>query len=215
MGAGNLNRFNTLAPYYDRLASFVFGGSVQKAQEHFISHVPHGSRVLVLGGGTGKLLDRLLHVPDVSVCFVEASSVMIRLAKQRVGVAGNVQFIHGTVDSVPTPANFEVIVAPFFLDLFSNATLDKELREISARCDKTNTTWIVTDFISNQRWHRVFLWVMYAFFRLTCRLSTAGLPAWENALFRHGLIEQQVAYFYNGFIKTALYHRNPDADYSL
>ena len=45
--------FDRVAPYYDRLARLVFGGSIRRAQRHFLSQVPAAARVLLVGGAPG------------------------------------------------------------------------------------------------------------------------------------------------------------------
>ena len=206
MATATLDQFNRLAPFYDHLAKIVFRGAIQKAHKHFIDKIPQGSRVLVLGGGTGNFLTELLKVPNVQVCFVDTSSVMLKFAKRR-GENRNVKFIHGSVQSVPADLKFNVIITPFFLDLFSDRALAEEIRKINARAESEEVLWLVSDFTDDAGWKRAFLWVMYGFFRITCGLQTSALPAWHQALSDQGLIEQQVAFLYNGFIKTALYRR--------
>ena len=48
--------FDKLTPYYDLLTRLVFGKAIINSQEQFLSLVRSGSRVLVVGGGTGKIL---------------------------------------------------------------------------------------------------------------------------------------------------------------
>src|SRR5688572_28861247 len=102
--ASRLNQFNGLARRYDRLAKIIFGNSLLEAQTAYLNEISSNANVLILGGGTGKLLTRLLNVnKSCSIWYIEASSMMIELARQHAKKANRakVLFIHGTEDSIP------------------------------------------------------------------------------------------------------------------
>ncbi|MEP5106138.1 MAG: methyltransferase type 12, partial [Ekhidna sp.] len=52
-----VNDFDFVAPIYDRLSKLVFGKSLIKAQAYHLKVIGDKDRVLILGGGTGKLLE--------------------------------------------------------------------------------------------------------------------------------------------------------------
>lgn len=47
------NNFDRVASAYDTLARTAFGGSLKKAQCHWLHQIPADAKVLVLGSGTG------------------------------------------------------------------------------------------------------------------------------------------------------------------
>jgi tRNA (cmo5U34)-methyltransferase len=76
--------FNTIAPFYDFLVRLVFQQRLQEAQESLLVQIPEKGRVLILGGGTGWVLTRLLELkPEVSIVYVEVSEKMLALSQQR------------------------------------------------------------------------------------------------------------------------------------
>src|SRR5690348_16816239 len=98
-----LNSFDRIAGFYDALARIVFGKHIMNSQCYFLDALNDGSKVLILGGGTGWLLAELLsRKPHCEVWYVEASQRMITLSEVKTGaVKKNVHFIHGTEQSIP------------------------------------------------------------------------------------------------------------------
>ena len=81
------SNFNLIAPVYDFLAKMVFGSHLKKAQTIFLNQIKEGDRVLVVGGGTGWILEELnqLNKP-IKVVYVEPSTKMMSLSKARLTV---------------------------------------------------------------------------------------------------------------------------------
>ena len=67
------NNFNTIAPVYDFLAKMVFGRSLERAQAAFLSDLETKvkAKVLIVGGGTGKVLELLPEGLDLQIDYVE------------------------------------------------------------------------------------------------------------------------------------------------
>ena len=62
------NGFDFIAPYYDKLASLVYGNAIKNSQHVFLDRIPKASRILVVGGGSGVFLSALhQEVPDAHV----------------------------------------------------------------------------------------------------------------------------------------------------
>ena len=73
--------FNALALFYDQLKKIVFQSKLDEASRYFIPDIADNSSVLILGGGTGELLQHLNET--MSVVYLEQSSKMIEQAKSR------------------------------------------------------------------------------------------------------------------------------------
>lgn len=204
-----LNHFNHVAHVYDLLAGIVFGGRLSKAQQEFLSQVPQGAEVLVLGGGTGKFLEDLFEVnPGCRVDYVEASSSMIRLAAGRLpaAVRSRVEFIHGTEDDIPG-RKYDAVITYFFLDILPRDSFGRTVTSIHAALERGGI-WLVSDFRPPRRWWQgMMLKAMYAFFRLTAGIKTSSLPAWEIQLRSHGMVCERWQLYFGNFIKTALYRK--------
>ncbi|MEQ9414469.1 MAG: class I SAM-dependent methyltransferase, partial [Cyclobacteriaceae bacterium] len=115
MAAPQLNRFDKIAPFYDSLARFAFGKSLRSAQECNLESIVDCSDVLVLGGGTGKFLTKLLaQHTGCKVWYVEASQKMVDQAKSHLSYTDRVVFIHGTLENVPEQ-KFDAVITHFFV----------------------------------------------------------------------------------------------------
>jgi ubiquinone/menaquinone biosynthesis C-methylase UbiE len=200
------NDFNAIAAFYDPLSTFIFRQSMTRAQTFFLEEVPPGASVLMLGGGTGWLLAKLLRLNlTCTVSYIEASSKMLGLSMNKISAAETkrVNFIHGTEDSIPSHIVFDVVITPFFLDLFV-AERGYTVVEKVRRCLHSKGIWLVTDFMNTAWWHSAMLYVMYRFFKTTAHLEASKLPDWEIILKRNGLTELKSRFFYSGFIKSVL-----------
>lgn len=203
-----VNGFNAIARRYDFFKRLVFGNSIYQSEACFLDWIPRGGKILIVGGGTGEILSALAKAsPDSHICFVEASSEMLKIAKQRLPEtsARNVQFIHGTECDVPVGMSFDAVITAFFLDLFPDAKVRDICGLISGKI-KSDGLWLVSDFVFNGKfWQRILLWTMYRFFRLTCGILATRLPAWDHHITGVGMEEISSRSFYRAFIRSAVY----------
>ena len=87
--------YNKIAPVYDLLSRLVFGGAIVNAQRLLLPGLPRGQyRVLIVGGGTGWILDELgkQRPQGITVDYVEVSEKMISISKKRNWGANTVNF---------------------------------------------------------------------------------------------------------------------------
>ncbi|WP_420576912.1 class I SAM-dependent methyltransferase [Ekhidna sp.] len=165
-----VNDFDSIAPFYDCLAKLVFGKSLLEAQLAHISEIREKDHVLILGGGTGEILE---HIPFCkSVDYVEKSKQMIRRAERR-QVNLSINFIHHSFLTVELNKQYDIIICPFFLDCFGEENL---LTAIST-CKQKLTSggkMIVIDFAENSSdsW---IVKLMHFFFRITANLESRNL----------------------------------------
>src|SRR5258706_3883139 len=113
--------FNFIAPVYDPLAFLVYGNNLKKAKKTFFEKIPSQARVLLMGGGTGNILNDLLaKKPFIMVDFVEASSAMMRIAEKNLKkeFQERVNFINGDHHSIPKGVEYDVITSFFVIDCF-------------------------------------------------------------------------------------------------
>src|SRR6185295_7486640 len=74
--------YDLLAPFYDALSSIVFGNSMYRAQVHLLSDIPPGSKVLVLGGGTGRWLREVsIQRFHPEITYIDSSHGMLKRAR--------------------------------------------------------------------------------------------------------------------------------------
>lgn len=177
--------FDLLAPHYRWMEALCAGGQVQRCRTALLGAIPAPQRVLVYGEGNGRFLVELCRrFPEARVTVVEASGVMIDLARTRLrreGLAGaQVEFIHAdALTWQPPAAAFDLIVTCFFLDCFREDQLQK-LMPVIASAATAEAQWLIADFqIAPEGLRRVgsrvIVGFLYAFFRCVTRLPAHEL----------------------------------------
>jgi hypothetical protein len=106
--------FDLLAPHYRWMEALCAAGQLQRCRTALLGAIPAPQQVLVYGEGNGRFLVELCRrFPAARVIVVEASAVMIDLARarlQRAGLAGaRVEFIHA--DAHWLHADFQIAPA--------------------------------------------------------------------------------------------------------
>jgi hypothetical protein len=142
---------------------------------------------------------------------------MLALARDRLAAAGRtgaqVRFEHGDVFSVAlAPAHYDAVVTLFFLDCFSTEQV-ASLRDRIQASLKPGAAWLHADFALPARgWQRcrarLWLAVLYAFFRWQTSLSARSLPDTEGLLAEAGWRPQAIREFQGGLVRTVLFQRD-------
>ncbi|WP_332369451.1 class I SAM-dependent methyltransferase [Spirosoma telluris] len=106
--------FDWIAPVYDTLAFIVFGHRLKQAQVVFLNRIPPTASVLIVGGGSGWLLEQILRKREPKqVVYLETSAQMLALASQRIvrkALVGSVDFRVGDETSLQPDERFDVIL---------------------------------------------------------------------------------------------------------
>jgi hypothetical protein len=173
-----LNKYNKIAHFYTGLSRLVFGNQLLKIQQELITHLPTDGKLLILGGGNGKILPLIYqHAPRLSINYVEASSTMIQLAKKRAPNQQKITFHH--IDVLDYCHKHDHIYAGFFLDLFH----EKQIEELILKLEniKSETTWYIADFQLNRNTkyrliRTIQLNATILFFRIATQHSIKHLP---------------------------------------
>jgi tRNA (cmo5U34)-methyltransferase len=200
-----VNDFNRIASIYDALASLVFGKTLLKAQYHFLNIIPDEATILILGGGSGELLQTLLQQkPQCQVIYVDAAERMIALAKQRVKNSSRVTFLCGTEETQLPVKVVTVIITNFYLDLFTPSSLERvviRLRTLLA----PGGVWLATDFVEPSTvWQKLLLNTMYRFFKIVSNVEASHIPDWPGIITKAGLSTAAAKTFYGGMIKSVV-----------
>ncbi|WP_395752634.1 class I SAM-dependent methyltransferase [Prosthecobacter sp.] len=184
--------FDLLAPHYRWMEALCAGGQLQRCRTALLGAIHSPRSALVYGEGNGRFLVELLrHFPEVRVTVVEASRVMIDLARARLlreGLDGaQVEFIHAdALTWHPPAAVFDLIVTCFFLDCFREDQLQKLIPVIAAAA-KGDAQWLLADFQIARAgvWRvcsRLIVGFLYGFFRWATGLSATELVPVEPYL---------------------------------
>lgn len=207
----NDGSFDRVARFYDYLARIVFGDELLKAEQFLHTAVRPGDRVLLIGGGTGRGLESLLSRLPREIVFVDASAEMLTRAYRRFPHNERIYWRHGTDRDVSTLGKFDVIITPFFLDVFP----PDRLTEVMERLDLAlaeGGRWLVAEFSLENRsgswWKIPLVEIMFLFFRITVGLKSRHLPDWTRMFESRGfrLIEAKARF--NGLIRSMVWTKD-------
>lgn len=209
-GAIFFSGFNWVTPVYDWLAGLVFGQRLQQAQVTHLDKIPVGASVLIVGGGTGWLLEQVLtRCRPARVVYLDTSNRMLARASRRVlnlPGAAPVAFQVGDESTLPPDQPFDVVITPFVLDLYTEPTLANQMIPRLRRTLKPGGLWLITDFVStNVGWQKVLVWSMIRFFRLTAGIETKQLADWQKLLCEAGLLRLVWQPAVSGMVSAEVY----------
>ena len=148
----------------------------------FLHIIPDNAKILVVGGGTGKII---IYLEDLScqleIDFVEPSANMIKRAKKRQASHLQVYFHHHPILELET-ADYDVIFTNFFFDQFSQDQAQLIVQHLKPKL-RPNGSLIFSDFVNtNYFWDRLITRLMFYFFQITANIRVNTLPCY-NSLF--------------------------------
>ena len=204
--------FDRLAPWYDGLGLF-FGRALHRSQTSMLDRVDPSRRILLIGGGTGRLPAALSsQFPGVLVDAVDISERMLRRSCSRLSnsAAENVCFIPADIRTWSPDKNYDLIVTPYVLDCFDNATVEQLCSRL-ARNLHPGGQWLFCDFDGPpptrpmHRLARLVIAGLYRFFGVTCSLAARRLPDFGRAFASASLGVVDERWYCGGLMKSRLY----------
>jgi len=194
--------FNNSAWFYDRLSRLVYGKALIGAQVYLLQCVLPNSNILIIGGGTGWILEELtkIHPASLNITYAEVAPKMIALSQKRNIGNNHVVFINDAIENISLSADFDVVITPFLFDNFTEQTALQVFEHIHQLL-KPNGLWLNCDFQhSGKWWQGVLLRSMILFFRVVCDIEASQLPDIEKHFDKHGykMVARQT--FYDDFI---------------
>jgi len=202
--------YDNSAWFYDRLSRLVYGDVLMRAQVYLLQFIPANAKLLLVGGGTGWILEDLGRVrpSGLKIVYVEVSSKMIAKAQKKDTGGNEVIFINSAVENTTLAAGFDVVMTPFLFDSFSDQTVDKVFGHIHTLL-KPGGLWLYADFRPAKKWWQHFLLTsMLAFFRAICNIESMRLPDVDSRFKRHGyeIFAQQS--FFRDFLTSVAYRKH-------
>ncbi|GAA4820317.1 hypothetical protein GCM10023331_00870 [Algivirga pacifica] len=174
-----------------------------------MDHLPEQGEILILGGGTGWVLQELFRQkPQLSVTYVEASQKMLEISQQKLPVAyrQQVKFIHGTEQDVK--GYFDGIITFYLLDVYTVEEQRVMMQRI-ALLAKKDTLWLVADFqltgAKEHFWQNILLQTMFLFFRIVAAVNVQKLPDYEDLFSDHPFQRLGKKTFFGKMIFAAIY----------
>lgn len=199
--------YNNSVWFYDALAYVIFGKTINNSQTCFLKSINQGSSILIVGGGTGWILDEISkrQSSGLEIVYIEKSIKMIKTASKRLIGSNKVIFIHEAVEICMLNKSFDVVITPFLFDSFSNPTIDLVFKKLADKL-KPGGFWLYSDFIETKKLrHKLLLKIMYLFFKVVCKIDAEGLPdmALRFKKFNLDLIDEKR--FYGNFLTGRIY----------
>ncbi len=194
-----MNNFNFIAPFYDRLARLVFGDSIEEATKHFLNEIQEDSEVLILGGGTGKILTQFPSCKQVT--YLEKSKEMLSRAKAHKADL-NVDFIKEDFLTFDSKRTYDFVICPFFLDCFHEKHLTEALDKIH-KIIKLNGKLVVIDFQPNKM--QLLMRLMHLFFSVFASLESKKLKNINRFTLQNRFEIEKEEFFHKNMIFSRLY----------
>jgi SAM-dependent methyltransferase len=193
--------FDGLARWYRLLEGIAFGRVLARARYACLGHLVERRRILVIGEGDGRALARIVGIaPEARITCVDASAAMLARARARLSNAAQsrIEFLQADIRACAWPAaSFDAVVTLFVLDCFTAPEVAALVERLSPALT-ADSIWLFSDFAlprSGLARLRARLWLalLYAFFRRCAGISARHLPDSERILERAGFspIESQ------------------------
>lgn len=207
-----VNNYDKIANHYDTLSRLVFGKAQVNAQINQLKCIPENSSILLVGGGTGWILEEIskLHASGLKITYVEISAKMIALSEVRNIRNNSIDFVNIAIENFTTDSSFDVILTPFLFDNFNEPKAVSVFKKLDKMLNEPGI-WFLVDFslnVKNGRWWKwLMLKSMYLFFKLI-RIVEASKLIDMNLYFlknNYQILEEQ--FYYGSFIKASVFKK--------
>lgn len=189
--------FDRLAGIYRALEYFAFGRDLERARFVYLDWLKESRSILVLGEGDGRCLEQLVSaVPHARIDCIDFSPAMLACAARRIAgkeAAERVAFRQADLLTADLPpAQYDAVVTFFLLDCFTAPQAKALMTRIQASL-RPGALWLWADFAlpANRlaRWRaRVWLTVLYAYFRWQTGLAARELPPVARYFSENGFV---------------------------
>ena len=203
------SNYDHTAWFYDPVSKLVFGRSIIKAQVALLKHIPVGSNILIVGGGTGWILEEIakIHPLGLLITYVEISAQMTALSQKRNYGNNLVTFINKPVEKVKLAQQVDVVITPFLFDNFTSENLLNIFTHIHQQL-KPGGLWLNTDFqVAGKWWHKLLLQTMYTFFKVFGAVETTTMPEIPILFKQKSYREISLQTFYGSFITSQVWQK--------
>jgi ubiquinone/menaquinone biosynthesis C-methylase UbiE len=201
--------YNNSAWFYDSLAQIVYGKSLVNSQLYLLNRIPANSKVLIVGGGTGWILEELtsIHPSGLDITYVEIAHNMMALSKKRNTGNNKITFINDGIENAHLSADFDIVLTPFLLDNFTAQNLTIIFKSID-NLVKPNSLWLNVSFqLTGKWWQQVLLKTMFIFFKVICGIEASKLPGIAEVFEANGYRLMEQKDFFGEFIGAKVYQK--------
>ena len=203
--------YDNIAGTYDFLSRLIFGRQIIDAQVSLLKYVPADSSILIAGGGTGWILERLaaVHAQGLEIDYIESSERMIALSQKRNFKNNVVNFIHRPIEDLITEKKYDIVITPFLFDNFRKEKLEFVFTKLDSFL-KPDGLWLYTDFDHDKSqkylWQKLLLRAMYFFFRIMSTVEAKELSSIKEYFAPSYSIEFDQSFYFK-FIRSVAYRK--------
>ena len=210
--------YDRVVPIYDFSKTLLFLGSIQRCQNHYLPLLKESKTLLIIGGGTGKIIDDIQkHCNFEALDYVDNSPKMIASAEQHIQkqhpqMKEKIKFHALDVFNYSPASMHDAIIVPFALDCFTN----EQLNNLG---DKL-TEWLASDGLllfsdfheskssgSSRLLSRLITRTLYFILNTICRLRIDELPDFERMFKNQPWVLLGEHTFFFGVLKSYAYKR--------
>jgi len=219
------NNYDRIANYYDRIHHLFYGQAEISAQVELLEYIRPGDRLLIVGGGTGWILEKIAAIfpSGLEITYIESSVRMMELTKTRKWGENKVELVISGVEEWIGGAErseggeiwsggkaYDCILTGFFFDNFKEAHAAAIVRQLTPFL-KSGGHWLESDFYYPKKrgklWQAILLWAMYVSARLICGVEAKRLPDMDRIFCAVGYRVVYTTYHYQRFIRGVAYQR--------
>ncbi|MBT2564408.1 class I SAM-dependent methyltransferase [Pedobacter sp. ISL-68] len=206
-----LNNYDKIAGHYDTLSRLVFFKTQVTAQVDQLPYIQENSHILIVGGGTGWILEELSKTyTGLKIVYVEISAKMIALSQKRSYKNNHVEFVNIGIEDFKTDVLFDVILTPFLFDNFAEQRAAKVFGQLNEYLKKDGL-WFQVDFSLNKTngnwWKWLLIRSMYGFFKLLGIVEAHQLIDMNPYFFTANYLIVEERLYYGGFIKATIFRK--------
>lgn len=165
---------------------------------------------MVVGDGDGRFTAELLRVrPDLRVDYVECSKGMVKLAQQRIEQLEVGESVHWATENINEwkGSGYDLVVTHFLLDCFEGDDLTLLIDSLYGKLNSRGY-WLSSDFNPSVGWWaRIWVKLMYLFFRLVASLKASHLTPFEPLFKTLGMSSEAEFTSFRGFIYSSLWKK--------
>jgi|SRR5579872_378676 len=201
--------YNNSAWFYDKLSKVIYGEALVRAQVYLLAFMPPKSKILLVGGGPGWILEEIakVHPSGLQITYVEVASKMTALARKRNAGNNEIIFINEAIENLAIETTFDVVITPFLFDNFTEETLQKIFAHIHHSL-KPGGLWLNADFhLTGKWWQKILLKSMLLFFRIVCNIEAKKLPDIERCFEKNNYKVSEQKSFFGDFILSTAYQK--------
>jgi ubiquinone/menaquinone biosynthesis C-methylase UbiE len=211
--------FDRLARIYRPLEYGAFGRDLERARFCFLEKLRVCRGILVLGEGDGRCLEQLVRAaPDAHIDCLDLSPAMLARAESSLPAEARARVTFRQADLLIATLpgkNYDAVITLFFLDCFTAEQTADIVHRIAASL-QPGARWLWADFTLPPRGlarlrARVWLAVLYAFFRWQTTLSARALPPAEELIAAAGFAREAEQVFQWGLVRSVVFSQ-PGSD---